>query len=169
MALWKGKVQIEQDALIPLEDHSRAVYGGHGLAVDDERAEGWYARKEAHTLKLCLALAASHGHASIERSVVDEALGILYDVELKMMSVYDRIDVTEGHKKRERIIEALVKAGDNLLTSRDLWRKVGHAFDTVREFEEHRRALVQMEKVEEIPKETKGRHTFVYKLILGKE
>ena len=169
MSAWKGKAQIDQDALLPLEDHSKAVYGSYGLAVDDARAEGWYARKEAHTLKLCLVLAASHGHTSIQRPVVEEALGILYDVELKMMTVYDRIDVTEGHKKRERIIEALVKAEDNSLTSRDLWRKVGHRFDTMKEFEEHLRALREMEKVELASKEGKGRPTYLYKLILRKE
>ncbi len=147
MAGWRGEVSLDDDAKRILKKHAEGLVTGETVLVTDLQAEGWYGRKEGHALKLCIVLAASQGVKVISGAIMDKALEILLEVEQNMMEAYAEIDVTLGHRKREKILAALLTIRGQKLARHQLWKKVQYHFETVEEFDKQLASLMYTKQV----------------------
>lgn len=151
IADWRGEVHLTPQASRFLARWYPLIVSGEHRLIQNSLANGWHSRKVVHILKLCLVLCASRGLRMIHDDILEEAMRIIDSVEEQMMGAYCP-ETSNGFKQREKILGVLEEATAGFVTRRDLYRRLQHRFENVREFDDQMEplldwGLVTMEKV----------------------
>lgn len=168
MAQWRGEVPLTPPAAGIMSKWYVRLASGRLRLIDDPRVDEWYARKQAHVLKMCLVLCASQGATVISQSILEQAIGIIDSVEDQMLEVYLRFALLrkDGYRQLERIVSALEAAPDRTISHRTLRRRLQHRFESSREFQEQMEHLIGWGLVTAYTEEREGpgRRATLYRL-----
>ncbi|MDA2916956.1 hypothetical protein MYX64_08980 [Nitrospinae bacterium AH_259_B05_G02_I21] len=144
MAPWRGEVPLTPPAAGIMSKWYVGLASGRLRLIDDPRVDEWYARKQAHALKMCLVLCASQGATVINQDILEQAIGIIDEVEDRMLDVYLRFALLrkDGYRQLERIVSVLEAAPDRTMSHRTLRRRLQHRFESSGEFQEQMEHLI---------------------------
>lgn len=102
----RGEFVMTPEAITWGEAWYEQHWTDHGKGKDDNRFEGYMARKQTHLHKLAMILAASRGSDYvIELKDLQRAEGVLSAVEPNMPVVFDRIGRSETSNQVDRLME----------------------------------------------------------------
>ena len=115
--------------------------------VEDDRMDGYMARKQTHLHKVSMVLAASRRDAlTIEVADLETAEAMLNLTESSLPKVFARIGKTETSNQADRLISYLAKRGDS--TYEAAYRYIHAAFPDFRDFEGILNGLVRAGMIE---------------------
>lgn len=107
-----GPYNIPEETRVWIREWYRVLWTEKNKLLDDDRLEGYLARKQTHMLKLALVLSASRGD-SHEIALEDVALAntMLEETEKNLDKVFSRIGRTEDSLQAERFITFIQRQG----------------------------------------------------------